>query len=232
MVNELSRSALRVNLDVLPQRDDASLPAVRVTFPYNTPDFCNRVFELGAFADYIAAWESGAARYSVRHLWVHDDWSVPLGPVRSLAETKSGLDFVAEFDPAISQAGEVLAAIRNGSLDSYSISWTAAEVETLDKYKGERGDFYIQRKCTLYDVAPVNFAGMPNAKIRQLLKVDLTGKALDGNESASEDAATVPIFGGLGRALDGRNRVRQLVARHDGLPASTEPATTTEGKDT
>jgi HK97 family phage prohead protease len=189
---------LRDGLEIEPGEN---FTAVRVVFPYNTPDQFNRVFEQGCFADYIREWELGRARFMVKHLWSHDEMSVPLGPVVSLADTSAGLDFVAAFDPDIDEAMEVYSAIDNGSLESYSISWEPDVIEVADNYNGNDGFYYIQRHCSaLYDVSPVNFAGMPNAYIREKLGVDTNGIVLSAQlrggsrEVVPEPESVTPLW--------------------------------------
>ncbi len=125
-------------------------------FPYNKPDFLRRIFIPGVFAAFLAAPE-----WQVQHLWVHNDWALPLGPVLELEETEDGLLFKAQFSDTV-LGRDAWQLVRDGAINAVSIAWAPIQVERQER---NGVTFLLQQRAKLYDVSPVNFGGMPGAKI-------------------------------------------------------------------
>jgi HK97 family phage prohead protease len=149
---DAQRAAFPVKLDAL----DPEERSYTALFPYNVPDFLKRIFVPGVFRDFLAA-----PSWQVQHLWVHNDWALPLGPVLGLEETDAGLLFKAQFSDTV-LGRDAWQLVQDGALSAVSISWIPVQTE-----RQERGGatFTLQQKAKLLDVSPVNFGGMPGAKI-------------------------------------------------------------------
>lgn len=152
MNQKRQRAAFPVSFNALDE-EERSYTAL---FPYNKPDYLRRIFVPGVFADFLAAPE-----WQVQHLWVHDDWALPLGPVLALEETEDGLLFKAQFSNTVLGC-DAWQLVRDGAINAVSIAWAPTQVERQDR---NGVTFLLQQKAKLYDVSPVNFGGMPGAMI-------------------------------------------------------------------
>jgi HK97 family phage prohead protease len=153
VTNKAERATFPTRLCAALDLEERSYTAL---FPYNKPDVLRRIFVPGVFADFLAA-----PLWQVQHLWVHDDWALPLGPVLELTETEEGLLFKAQFSDTV-LGRDAWQLVQDGALSAVSISWMPQVVERV-----ERGGvvFMLQQKAQLFDVSPVNFGGMRGAKI-------------------------------------------------------------------
>lgn len=149
---DAQRAAFPVKLDAL----DSEERSYMALFPYGVPDFLKRIFVPGVFRDFLAA-----PTWQVQHLWVHNDWALPLGRVLALEETDAGLLFKAQFSDTV-LGRDAWQLVQDGALSAVSISWIPIQTE-----RQERGGatFVLQQKAKLLDVSPVNFGGMPGATI-------------------------------------------------------------------
>jgi HK97 family phage prohead protease len=146
------RAAFPASLDAL----DLEERSYTALFPYNTPDVLRRIFVPGVFADFLAnpSWQ-------VQHLWVHNDFALPLGPVLEITETDAGLLFKAQFSDTV-LGRDAWQLVVDKALAAVSISWLPQVVEREER---NGVTFLLQQKAKLFDVSPVNFGGMPGAKI-------------------------------------------------------------------
>ncbi len=151
-VKKLERAAYPAKFDALDE-EERSYTAL---FPYGTPDVMRRIFVPGVFADFLAR-----PLWQVQHLWVHNDWALPLGPVLELKETKAGLLFKAQFSDTV-LGRDAWQLVQDGALSAVSISWLPQQVERVER---NGVVFMLQQKAQLFDVSPVNFGGMRGAKI-------------------------------------------------------------------
>lgn len=157
-------------------------------FPYNVPDFLNRVFMPGVFKDFLAKPD-----WQVQHLWTHNDFALPLGPVLELTETKAGLLFKAQFSDTV-LGRDAWQLVQDGALSAISISWIPIQVERQEK---NNIVFRLQQKAKLLDVSPVNFGGMPTAKIlRDRMAAHF------GNHHVAPDGITLDDCCGLDDSCD------------------------------
>ncbi len=151
-IKRRERAAFAVQFNAL----DPEERSYTALFPYNTPDVMRRIFVAGVFADFLAN-----PTWQVQHLWVHNDFALPLGPVLELRETDAGLLFKAQFsDTVLGRDGWQL--VQDKALTAVSISWTPVQQERVER---NGVTFMLQQKAKLWDVSPVNFGGMPGATI-------------------------------------------------------------------
>lgn len=99
---------------------------------------------------------------SVRMLWNHDRFAVPIGKWTGIKEDDKGLFVEGELTPKNSLAEDVGAAMRHGTIDRMSIGYL-----TLDDSKDDDGRRLLH-KLELKEVSPVNFPMNEMAEITSI----------------------------------------------------------------
>jgi phage head maturation protease len=113
------------------------------SFPYHRADFMDRVLMPGLFRNH-----DGEAQ----HLWQHDQWELPLGPIVAVDNDREDmLRVVARFSET-PRSDEVLTLIRDGALRFNSIRWMPLREERGTQ---DGRTLSIQHEGILIDIGPV-----------------------------------------------------------------------------
>ncbi len=182
------------------------------TFPYGIADYRNRIFMPGVFADFIAGGDLP------QHLWQHDSWERPLGPVARVSENGQ-LSVTARFSDT-PVASEVLTLVKDGALRFNSVRWVPIDEERVTR---DGVTFHLQHKARLLDVGPVNFPGMPGTTItlEDAYRRRFGADCIPAEPEITDDPTRKTAASRLTR--QGLTLLDSRASRHGIVPPSTPP---------
>ena len=160
----------------------------------------------GAFKDTLA---DGMPKMFFNHVW-----SLPIGKFTKAVEDDHGLYVEGEFTEGLSQAQDVRAAMKHGTLDGLSIGGFLAENDYKEDEQGRR---VIHRWTRLMEISPVTFPADANARIESVKSGDVI-QAIEQVETIRDLERLLRDAGGFSKGA-----AVALAARAKSIFAQGEP---------
>ena len=158
----------------------------------------------GAFAETLS-------KHGMPKMFFNHDWSMPIGKYTKAKEDEVGLKVYGEYTPELGLAGDVLAAMKHGTIDGLSIGGYLASGDYEETDQGR----IIHRWTNLVEVSPVVFPADSNARVGDVKSINF--EALLPECKTERDIERLLRDAGLGKweAMATVSRVKAIIEGRD-----------------